>query len=162
MQLDKELAKELRIPTTGMESFNIIRYQDKMLPTGQYDELKSARAYRENGMLHHDHNESVDYVYFIQREDGQIFVGAAPNGIVHFGVIKEHLDPDIKADVIRCAVPARYARRFGCGYLNPKYGPLEFLAQHHPSQKVRIKVTAMLYESAEEQEQCEPESQQVH
>jgi len=31
MQLDKELTKEVRIPTTGMEPFNIIRYQDRML-----------------------------------------------------------------------------------------------------------------------------------
>lgn len=161
MQLDKELTKEVRIPTTGMEPFNIIRYQDRMLPTGLYDELKSTKAYRENGMLHHEHNGPTEYAYFIQREDGYVFVGAAPTGIVHFEIIKEHLDPELKSEVILCAVPAQSVRRFGNGYLAPEYGPLEFLAQHHPSQAVRVKVTAMLFDAAEV-ERCEHESRQVH
>lgn len=163
MQLDKELAKELRIPTSGMERLNVIRYQHTVMPTGLFDELLSTRAYRENGMLHHDHSKPVDYVYFVQREDGQVFVGHAPDGIIHFEIVKECLDSHVKAQVIRCAVPVECVRRFGCGYLNPEYGPLEFLAQHHASHAVRVKVTAMLCEAVDrEAQQCERESQQVH
>lgn len=150
MKLNKQLAKLLRIPTTGMKSFDILNHQSVIVTTGLYDEIKSTRFFRDAGQLHCDQDEPTESAFFIQREDGRIYVvsaGVAPS----IELIREYLDPDIKADVILCAVAAENLSRYGKRFLNEEYGPLEFLAQHHPSHGVRVRVIADLSEMADAQ-----------
>lgn len=151
MKLDKDFACELRISTEGMEEFHILKHQPVVLKTGLYDEIKSTKFYRDSGLLHHNHNEPTDYAFYIQREDGEIFIGAC-SGIIYYECIKEFLDSEIKAEVILCEVPAHQVSYFGKRYLNAKYGAFEFLAQHHPLHEVRLKMTAELMEIAHAEE----------
>ena len=150
MKLDKELAEQLRIPTAGMETFNILRHMPVILKTGLYDEIKSTRFFRDAVQLHHNHSEQTLSAFFIQREDGRLHVvSAGANPSVE--LIREYLDPEVKADVILCDVPAECVRSadfdyLNCSYFNVKYGPLEFLAKHHPSHDVRVQVIAVLLE----------------
>jgi hypothetical protein len=146
MKLDNKLASQLRIPTTGMEEFNLINKQNVLITTGLYDEIKSTRFFRENGKLHHNHNQPTSYALFIQREDGLVLVCPCSSGIAHFENIKGYLSADIKADVILCSVPADSVSRHEKGYLNSEYGALEFLAQHHPSGAARVVAIAELSE----------------
>ena len=151
MKLDKQLAKLLRIPTAGMETFNILRHMPAILKTGLYDEIKSTRFFRDAGQLHNNHTGQTLPTFFIQREDGRLHVvsaGAAPS----VELIREYLDPEVKADVILCEVEAENLSRYGKRFLNVDYGALEFLAQHHPSHGVWVQVTADLSEMANAQE----------
>lgn len=150
MKLDKKQAKQLRIPTAGMESFDILNHQKRIVETRLYDEIKSTRFFRDAGQLQHNHSGQTLPAFFIQREDGRLHVvsaGAAPS----VELIREHLDPEVKADVILCEVEAENLSRYGKRFLNLEYGALEFLAQHHPSHDVRVQVTADLSEMANAQ-----------
>lgn len=150
MKLNKKLVKLLRIPTRGMKPFDILNHQPVIIKTGRYDEIKSTRFFRDTGQLHHYHSGSTLPAFFIQREDGRLHVvsaGAAPS----VELISEYLDPDVKADVILCEVLAENISRYEKRFLNAEYGPLEFLARHHPSQSVRVKVIADLLEIANAQ-----------
>lgn len=151
MKLDKEMARRLRISTEGMESFDILKHQPVVLKTGLYDEIKSTKFYRESGQLHHNHNEPRGFAFYIQREDGEIFIGAC-SGIIYYECIKEFLDSEIKAEVILCEVPAHQVSYYGKRYLDIKYGAFEFLAQHHPSHEMRVKMTVELMEIAHAEE----------
>lgn len=133
MKLDKNTFKQLRIPTSGMQPFNIVKHQERLMITGMFDELKQTRAFRENGMLHNTDDKSPAYVCFIQREDGLMVIDVASTGIVYFDIIKEHLDPELKADVILCPVPADEI-----SYLNSEYGALLFIGRHHPDHQTRV------------------------
>jgi len=59
----------------------------------------------------------------------------------------KYLDPKVKAELVLCIVPAGKVSRYEQGYLNSEYGVLEFIAQHHPSHDVRVKVIAELMET---------------
>lgn len=145
MKLDKNFARKVHISTKGMEPFDILNHQQAVLSTGLYDEIKSTKFYRENGQLHHNHNEPTGYAFYIQRENGEIFLGAC-NGIIYFECIKEYLEPDIEAEVILCQVPASEVRSFERGYLNSVYGALLFLGNHHPSHQARVDSLGMCLE----------------
>jgi hypothetical protein len=152
MKVDTHTAKRLRVPTTGMEKFHAIRHQVAVVRTGLYDELKSARFYRGDRKLQH-HNQSTNtaykYMYFVQREDGQFFTGSTGDkGTVAFEAIKRYLDPNVKADVIVCQVPADKVDRKR--YLDPEYGALEFIACHSPSHNGRVVATALLMKMADD------------
>ncbi len=148
MKTDKDLARRLRIPTKYMRPYDLIRGQDRLLSTGLFDELISTRAYRENGVLHCDHRGPLTYAHFIQRNDGQFFVSVLLNKDVQFELIRQYLDPDIDAEVILCKVPVEHVNQYEKGYLNSEYGPIEFLAQHHPSAHIRIELIEMLHRYA--------------
>lgn len=150
MKIDKQLAKQLRIPTSGMETFNILRHMPAILKTGLYDEIKSTRFFRDAGQLHHNHSGQTLPAFFIQREDGRLHVvSAGANPSVE--LIRRYLDPEVKADVILCEVAEENLSRYGKRFLNVNYGALEFLAQHHPSHGVRVKVIADLSEMVDAQ-----------
>lgn len=151
MKLDKNFAKQVRIPTEGMESFDILKHQPVALTTGLYDEIKSTKFYRESGQLHHYDDEPKGFAFYIQREDGEVYLGAC-RGIIFFDSIKKYLSPDIRAEVILCEVAAHEVIYYGKRYLNEKYGVLEFLARHHPSHDVRVKVLTELMEIAHAEE----------
>lgn len=151
MKLDKAFARQVHIPIDDMESFDIFKHQQAVQSTGLYDKIKSTQCYRDKGQLHQDGNEPTDYAFYIQREDGEIFLGGC-SGVVYYESIKEYLDPDIQAEVILCEVPAHQVSYFGKRYLNAKYGAFEFLAKHHPSHEVRVRMSAMLWEIAHEEE----------
>ena len=157
MKLDKELAGQLYVPTTGMEPFNIINHQSVIVTTGLYDEIKSTQFFRDVGQLHCDHSGHTLPAFFIQREDGLLHVVSA-GGAPSVELVREYLDPDLKAEVILCEVDADNLSRAGKGFLNAEYGVYEFLAKHHPSCEVRSGVLKGLLEKA----QCEHVSQPVH
>lgn len=146
MKLDNKLASQLRIPTTGMEEFNLINKQDTLIKTGLFNVIKSTRFFRENGKLHHNHNQPTDNALFIQREDGQVFVSVCSSGTVHFECVKDFLDAGIKAEAILCSVPANSVSRHENSYLNSENGALEFIAQHHPDHIARVVAIAELSE----------------
>ncbi len=151
MKLDKNFAAQVYIPIEGMEPFDILKHQPVVVTTGLYDKIKSTQCYRDNGHLHQDSNEPAGYAFFIQREDGEIFLGSC-SGVVYYECIKEFLESDIQAEVILCEVPAHQVSYYGKRYLHAKYGAFEFLAKHHPSHEVRVKMTAELMELAHAEE----------
>lgn len=151
MRLDDDTAKRLRINTAGMEPFNILRYPVMAMRTGLYDPLRSTRFFRGDGKIFHHYQgraNAYDYMYFVQRDDGRLFVGSASGGVVYYDAVKKHLAADVKADVIVCQVPAEKVNSFGQRYLNVEYGPLEFLACHHPSHSARVKAIQLLMRRA--------------
>jgi hypothetical protein len=84
------------------------------------------------------------------------------NKEVQFELIRHYLDPDIDAEVILCKVPVEYVNQYERGYLNSEYGPIEFLAQHHPSAHIRLELIEMLYRHATmEMQRCGHVSQSV-
>ena len=151
MKLDKNFAAQVYISTEGMEPFDILKHQQAVQSTGLYDKLKSTQCYRDKGQLHQGSNEPTGYAFFIQREDGEVFLGSC-RGVVYYESIKEYLDPEIQAELILCEVPAHQVSYYGKRYLDVKYGTFEFLAQHHPSHEVRVRMSAMLWEIAHAEE----------
>tara|TARA_R110000772_G_scaffold170799_4_gene282800 strand:- start:7317 stop:7859 length:543 start_codon:yes stop_codon:yes gene_type:complete len=138
MKLDRELAEKLRIPVWGMKPFDIVRHQKRLMGTGLFDELKRTQGFRGNVILQSSRSVQTVAVYFVQREDGQIFFGCLPSGLIHFDNIKCYLDPNIAAELIVCDVPAVEVSRSWQGYLHPEYGALAFLGDFHPSHSARV------------------------
>ncbi len=136
MKLDSELAKQLRIPTAGMTEIRL----GVMMKTGHYDYPDEVRAFLENGKLPNDHTGSDTSVYFIQREDGYVAVGVLSEnlptinniGIVCDPSIKTHLESGIAAEFIVAKVDPVCVKHHEKLFLNSHYGPLAFLAEHHP------------------------------
>lgn len=154
MGVDNELAKRLWIPTVGMESFDVVTSREIFLPTRLYDEITLTKFYTDSGQLHHNHNGATQSVYYVQREDGKLNVvsaGLEPSNA--FPILRKYLDPKIKAEVIKCNVPAESVQKYEQGYLNSEYGALEFLAQHHPSGDARVQAIALLMEMAEHEKE---------
>jgi len=145
MKFINENISQLRISTDGMKVFDILNHQQVALNTGLFDEIKLTKFYRDEGQLFHHNNELTSYAFYIQREDGEFFVGAC-EGIIHFECIKHYLNPTIKAEVILCKVPRRYVRYYEKSYLNSEYGVLEFIANHHPVHNVRVEIIKLLQE----------------
>jgi len=151
MKLSRTFLQQVRIPTSGMEKFEIIHNLKHVIDTGLYDELRYTSFYRNLGQLEDNADrfpgEPLVHAYYVQREDGVVAVDACDSrGNIHYEFIKEHLDPHVKATVITCRVPACHVPGRGKGYLNSKYGGLEFLAQHHPLPETRILAIGKLME----------------
>lgn len=141
MKLDKELAEQLRIPTVGMTELCL----SIMKKTGHYESRNEVRAFSENGKLHRGHNGPTEPAYFIQREDGQLFVGRLFDklpihgnlGVVCDTDIRSKLKAGVKADLIVVDVDADCMKYHKKLFLNFHYGPLAFLAEHHPDEYAR-------------------------
>jgi len=151
MKLDKTFAESLRISTKGMTPYEPVRHLAKVINTGLFDELKVTQCFQECGQLHRtlEHTQQVGvYVCYIHREDGEIYLMyiTPPGQSGHYEMIKTRLDPQVRAEVIVTQAPASEVERYGRGYLNPECGPLEFLAQHHPSHTARVAAIAKLME----------------
>lgn len=134
MQLDNKLAEQLRIPTVRMEEFDI-PYKDALLSTRLYEEFRRTRLFRDKGQLHltEDTSDLTCPVYFIQREDGVVKVVYAGSGDHPVGFLKEHLDPEIHAEVIEC----RISNALWVKCRDSETGVLAFIAFHHPDWEVR-------------------------
>ena len=151
MKLSREFLQQVRIPTKGMERFEIIRNLKSVINTGVFDELRYVSFYRDLGQLE-DYaalfvGEPLVYAYYVQREDGVVVVDTCDSrGNIEFDFIKRHLDSHVKATVIACRVPACNVPRYGLYYLNSECGALEFLAHHHPSPTARVAAIAKLME----------------
>lgn len=154
MKLNKQIAKQLRIATGNMKSFDVLTSREVWMPTKLYDEITLTKFFLDAGQLHHDHTGPTLPVYFVQRQDGEVHVvsaGLEPSNA--FPILKKYLDPEVKAVVIRCDVPAEYLGTHERGYLNSEYGALEFLVQHHPSGDARVKAIALLMEMAKNEKE---------
>lgn len=70
-------------------------------------EVTATKFYRDQGQLHQPHEFAVtDLVYLVQREDGVVkVVPAGLMGVNAYHILKEHLDSDVRAEVIECRVP---------------------------------------------------------
>ncbi|GAB2190479.1 hypothetical protein MAH1_20870 [Sessilibacter sp. MAH1] len=136
MKLDKEMAGQLYIPTAGMESFDVVNHREVLLTTGLYEVLRKTLFFRDKGQLHwsDDPSELTELVYLVQREDGVVkVVRAGLMGVNAYEILKEHLDPEIQAEVIECRIS--YALWVKCR--DSETGVLAFYAFHHPDWEVR-------------------------
>lgn len=141
MRLDTVLTNQLRIPTTGMKKYDVIYRQFSGLLT----EIKSTTFYKDNGRLNWsgDESELTCSVYFIQREDGVVkVVSSGLMGVNAYHILKDHLEADIKADVIECKIPDALIRK--C--IHSDFGALAYIALRHPDWRVRKDLATQLLE----------------
>ncbi|WJG10365.1 hypothetical protein [Aliiglaciecola sp. LCG003] len=144
MKFDKNTFKQVRIPTAGMKPFKVIYPQFSEV----LNKAKMTQGYADGGQLIHHEDNNLERVYFVQREDGYCVVIGAGSGDNAYHLLEEHLDENIKAEVILCKVPAAAVSTYEKGYLNSEFGALEFIAQHHPDSHVRVDIIARLENEA--------------
>lgn len=129
MKIDRDIAKQLRIPTKGMQEFRITYRQFDSIQT----EVNATKFFRDEGQLYSSGDET-ELVYLVQREDGVVeVVLAGLDGVNAYHILKEHLDPDVKAEVIECKISN--ALLIKCR--DSDVGVLTFYAFHHPDREIR-------------------------
>lgn len=162
MKVNKEVAKQLRIPTFGMERFRL----SVMSRCGHYKEADNVRAFLESGMLHNNHKRSDALAYFIQRNDGYLAVERlsaemgveAGRGVTCEPSIFAHLKAGVATDFIVTKVDSAFFCYRDKLFLNKHYGPLAFLAEHHPDAYTReyawLRMAEMFMATASDEEKA--------